>query len=88
MPEYLDVIVNLYYKNFKTKNIALIIENLFFDLSNNQINYYNLKGNSIMCSFIKEWYNIPENQEALKKAISVTNEYLLKGDFLSLVKSD
>ena len=41
-----------------------------------------------MCSFIKEWYNIPENQEALKKAISVTNEYLLKGDFLSLVKSD
>ena len=88
MPEYLDVIVNLYYKNFKTKNIALIIENLFFDLSNNQINYYNLKGNSIMCSFIKEWYNIPENQEALKKAISVTNEYLLKGDFLSLVKFD
>ena len=87
MPELLDIIVYLYYNNTEKKNIALIIENIFFDLSKNQINYYNIK-NSILCYFVNEWYNDSENRILLNKAFSSTNEYLLKNDFLSLIKSD
>ena len=87
MPELLDIIVYLYYNNTEKKNIALIIENIFFDLSKNQINYYNIK-NNILCYFINEWYNNAENKNLINNAFSSTNEYLLKNDFLSLVKSD
>lgn len=86
MPEFLDIIVYLYYNYTEQKNISLIIENIFFDLSKNQINYYNIKGNNIMCYFINEWNNNIENKEAINNAISVTNEYLLKNDFLALTK--
>ena len=86
MPEFLDIIVYLYYNYTEQKNISLIIENIFFDLSKNQINYYNIKGNNIMCYFINEWNNNIENKEAINNAISVTNEYLLKNDFLALIK--
>ena len=88
MPEFLDIIVYLYYNNTEQKNIALTIENIFFDLSKNQINYYNIKGNNILCYFFNEWYNNSENKEAINNAISATNECLLKNDFFSLVKSD
>ena len=88
MPEFLDIIIYLYYSHTEQKNIAIIIENIFFDLSNNQINYSNIKGNNLLCYFINEWYNNVENKEAINNAISTTNEYLLKNDFLSLVKSD
>lgn len=88
MPEFLDIIVNLYYNNTEQKNIAMIIENIFFDLSKNQINYYNIQGNNMLCFFINEWYNNVDNKSALNSAFSTTNEYLLKNDFLSLVKSE
>ena len=87
MPEFLDIIVYLYYNHTEQKNIALIIENIFFDLSKNQINYYNT-GNKILIYYINEWYNNSENKDSINNAISITNEYLLKNDFLALVKSD
>ena len=87
-PEFIDIIVNLYYKHMEKKSIAYIIENIFFDISNNKINYYEMKGDYHFCLFMSEWYNIIENKKAINNAMSVTNEYLLKNDFLSLVKSD
>ena len=87
-PEFLDIIVNLYYTHTEKKNIALIIENIFFDLSNNKINYFEMKGNNVFCSFINEWYTISENKNAINNAISVTNELLLKNNYLTLIKTD
>ena len=87
MPEFLDIIVYLYYNHTEQKNVALIIENIFFDLSKNQINYYN-SGNKVLYFYINEWYNNSENKDSFNNAITITNEYLLKNDFLALVKSD
>ena len=87
-PEFIDIIINLYYKHIEKKSIAHIIENIFFDLSNNKINYFEIKGNGLFCSFISEWYNNNENKKAINNAMNITNEYLLKNDYLSLVKSD
>lgn len=87
-PEFIDIIVHLYYKHMEKKSIAHIIENIFFDLSNNKINYYEMKGDTYFCLFMNEWYFATENKKAINNAMSVTNEYLLKNDFLSLVKSD
>ena len=87
-PEFIDIIVHLYYKHMEKKSIAHIIENIFFDLSNNKINYYEMKGDTHFCLFMNEWYFVTENKKAINNAMSVTNEYLLKNDFLSLVKSD
>ena len=87
-PEFIDIIINLYYKHIEKKSIAHIIENIFFDLSNNKINYFEIKGNGLFCSFISEWYNNNENKKAINNAMNITNEYLLKNDYLSLVKFD
>ena len=87
MPEFLDIIVYLYYNHTEQKNVALIIENIFFDLSKNQINYY-YSGNKVLYFYINEWYNNSENKDSINNAITITNEYLLKNDFLALVKSD
>ena len=73
MPELLDIIVYLYYNNTEKKNIALIIENIFFDLSKNQINYYNIK-NNILCYFINEWYNNAENKNLINNFILSENQ--------------
>ena len=87
-PEFLDIIVNLYYTHTEKKNIALIIENIFFDLSNNKINYFEMKGNNVFLSFINEWYAVSENKKAINNAISLTNELLLKNNYLILIKTD
>jgi hypothetical protein len=47
-----------------------------------------MKGDTHFCLFMNEWYFVTENKKAINNAMSVTNEYLLKNDFLSLVKSD
>ena len=47
-----------------------------------------MKGNNVFCSFINEWYTVSENKNAINNAISVTNELLLKNNYLTLIKTD
>ena len=93
LPEFLDIIINFYYN--ENDSIPLIIENIFYDLFNGEINFYGKniiiddeKNINEIMGFIGEWYNIPEHKTALNNAIASTNECLLKCDFLSVVKSD
>ena len=93
IPEFLDIIINFYYN--ETESISLIIENIFYDLFNGEINFYSKnviiddeKNINEIVGFIGEWYNYPEHKTALNSAIVATNELLLKNDFLSIVKSD
>ena len=94
VPEFLDIIIDFYYKN--NESISLIIENILYDLINGEINFYSNKDKVIddeknindVVGFIGEWYNIPDHKEALNSAIIATNEYLLRNDYLSLVKID
>ena len=94
VPEFLDIIINFYYS--KSERISLIIENIFYDLFNGEINFYSKKDKIIddeknineIVGYIGEWYNIPDHKTALNSAIIVTNEFLLKNDYLSVVKSD
>ena len=93
LPEFLDIIINFYYN--ESDSIPLIIENIFYDLFNGEINFYaknmiidDEKNINEIVGFIGEWYNIPEHKTALNNAIDSTNECLLKNDFLSVVKSD
>ena len=93
VPEFLDIIINCYYND--KDSISLIIENIFYDLINGEINF---KGENIifddentikqLSGFIDEWFNIPEHKTELNNAIVATNEYLLKNDFLAVVKID
>ena len=94
VPEFLDIIINFYYN--KNESISLIIENIFYDLFNGEINFFAKKNIAIddeknineIIGFIGEWYNIPEHKTALNNAIVATNESLLKNDYLSVIKSD
>ena len=93
IPEFLDIIINFYYN--ETESISLIIENIFYDLFNGEINFYSKnviiddeKNINEIVGFIGEWYNYPEHKTALNSAIVATNELLLKNDFLSIVKTD
>ena len=93
IPEFLDIIINFYYN--ETESISLIIENIFYDLINGEINFYSKnviiddeKNINEIVGFIGEWYNFPEHKTALNSAIVATNECLLKNDFSSIVKTD
>jgi len=94
VPEFLDIIIDFYYK--KNESISLIIENILYDLINGEINFYSNKDKIIddeknmneVVGFIGEWYNIPDHKLALNNAIISTNEFLLKNDYLSLIKID
>ena len=94
IPEFLDIIINFYFN--EKDSISLIIENIFYDLFNGEINFYGKKNANIddeknineISGFIGEWYNNQEHRTALTSAIIATNECLLKNDFYSVVKSD
>lgn len=94
IPEFLDIIINFYFN--EKDSISLIIENIFYDLFNGEINFYGKKNANIddeknineIIEFIGEWYNNQEHRTALNSAIIATNECLLKNDFYSVVKSD
>ena len=94
LPEFLDIIINFYYT--KNESVSLIIENIFYDLFNGEINFYAKKDKIIsdpnnineIVGFIGEWYNNPDHKAALNNAIVSTNEFMIRNDYLSVVKKD
>jgi hypothetical protein len=93
-PEFLDIIINSYFN--EGESFLKIIENIFNDISNEKINLSKKNNNIIedkenikeIDEFIKEWYNSPENKNALNNALTSTKECLLNNNFSSLVKTD
>ena len=93
LPEFLDIIINFYYN--ENESIPSIIENIFYDLFNGEINFNsknlnkeNEKNINEIIGFIGEWYNIPEHKSILNNAIIDSNELISKNDYLSVVKND
>ena len=89
MPEFLDIIINFYFN--EKDRLSLIIENIFYDLFNGEINF-SLKNNKInkdednmkdISGFVNEWFNNKETKNILTNAIINTQEYILKNDFYS-----
>ena len=94
MPEFIDVIVQFYFN--ETETITLIIEKIFYDVFDGQINFEN-KNNNVhkdidnikeIKEFINEWYINNEDQKKLKNAIIATQELIMKNEFYSTFNND
>ena len=94
MPEFLDILIDFYYK--ENISISTIIKRIFFDLINEEINFFTKKGKTTddkenmkeIFGFIREWFNIQGHNKSLINAIISINDYFLKSDYYSLFKID
>ena len=92
MPELIDIIIYFYFN--ENESLALIIEKIFYDLFNGQINFDSTKNNNIykeeenikeINEFISEWLCNEEYKNALNNAIISTQELIMKMIFILLL---
>ena len=95
MPELIDIIIYFYFN--ENESLALIIEKIFYDLFNGQINFDSTKNNNIykeeenikeINEFISEWLCNEEYKNALNNAIISTQELIMKNDFYSTFNNE
>ena len=95
MPEFLDVIINFYFN--EKESLALIIEKIFYDLFNGEINLCSKDNNNVykdednikaISGFVDEWFKSNEDRKSLNNAIITTQEFIMKNDFYSTFKNE
>ena len=87
------ILMCLFFRRWRRKFKLFFMVPEFLDII---INFYSKKDKIIddeknineIVGFIGEWYNIPDHKTALNSAIIATNEFLLKNDYLSVVRCD
>ena len=95
MPEIFDVIINFYFN--EKESLSLIIEKIFYDLFNGQLNFDVTKSNNIhndeenikeIKEFVSEWFSNEEDKNILSNAIISTQELIMKNDFYSTFNNE